>query len=199
MGSGPLALPENTVTLALGDRDFRGLVGSQMMMQICRANQGMNLGEVLAVLADLAEAGCAVWVAGGWGVDALVGQQTRLHRDLDLAVDARIETMALRILEPRGYRVETDWRPVRVELIAEGRGWVDVHPVVFDATGHGRQADVGGGQFDYPPEAFDQGALGGVCVPCLSHDQQLLFHTGYEPRAIDLFDLALLRRLTSPG
>jgi lincosamide nucleotidyltransferase A/C/D/E len=199
MGSGPLALPENTVTLALGDRDFRGLVGSQMMMQICRANQGMNLGEVLAVLADLAEAGCAVWVAGGWGVDALVGQQTRLHRDLDLAVDARIETMALRILERRGYRVETDWRPVRVELIAEGRGWVDVHPVVFDATGHGRQADVGGGQFDYPPEAFDQGALGGVCVPCLSHDQQLLFHTGYEPRAIDLFDLALLRRLTSPG
>jgi lincosamide nucleotidyltransferase A/C/D/E len=199
MGSGPLALPENTVTLALGDRDFRGLVGSQMMMQICRANQGMNLGEVLAVLADLAEAGCAVWVAGGWGVDALVGQQTRLHRDLDLAVDARIETMALRILERRGYRVETDWRPVRVELIAEGRGWVDVHPVVFDATGHGRQADVGGGQFDYPPEAFDQGALGGVCVPCLSRDQQLLFHTGYEPRAIDLFDLALLRRLTSPG
>jgi lincosamide nucleotidyltransferase A/C/D/E len=199
MGSGPLALPENTVTLALGDRDFRGLVGSQMMMQICRANQGMDLGEVLAVLADLAEAGCAVWVAGGWGVDALVGQQTRLHRDLDLAVDARIETMALRILERRGYRVETDWRPVRVELIAEGRGWVDVHPVVFDATGHGRQADVGGGQFDYPPEAFDQGALGGVCVPCLSRDQQLLFHTGYEPRAIDLFDLALLRRLTSPG
>jgi lincosamide nucleotidyltransferase A/C/D/E len=199
MGSGPLALPENTVTLALGDRDFRGLVGSQMMMQICRANQGMDLGEVLAVLADLAEAGCAVWVAGGWGVDALVGQQTRLHRDLDLAVDARIETMALRILERRGYRVETDWRPVRVELIAEGRGWVDVHPVVFDATGHGRQADVGGGQFDYPPEAFDQGALGGVCVPCLSRDQQLLFHTGYEPRAIDLFDLALLRRLTSAG
>ena len=199
MGSGPLALPENTVTLALGDRDFRGLVGSQMMMQICSANQGMNLGEVLAVLADLAEAGCAVWVAGGWGVDALVGRQTRLHRDLDLAVDARIETMALRILERRGYRVETDWRPVRVELIAEGRGWVDVHPVVFDATGHGRQADVGGGQFDYPPEAFDQGALGGVCVPCLSRDQQLLFHTGYEPRAIDLFDLALLRRLTSPG
>ena len=55
------------------------------------------------------------------------------------------------------------------------------------------------GQFDYPPEAFDQGVLGGVCVPCLAHDQQLLFHTGYQPRAIDLLDLALLERITSPG
>jgi lincosamide nucleotidyltransferase A/C/D/E len=167
------------------------------MMQRGGASQGMDLGEVLGVLADLAEAGCAVWVAGGWGVDALVGRQTRLHRDLDLALDARYETAALHVLERRGYRVETDWRPVRVEMIVEGRGWVDLHPVVFDATGYGLQADLDGGQFDYPPEAFDRGSLGGVCVPCLSRDQQLLFHTGYEPRASDLLDLAQLERLTS--
>jgi len=160
----------------------------------------MDLDEVLGVLADLIEAGCSVWVAGGWGVDALVGRQTRLHRDLDLALDARNQAVALHALERRGYRVETDWRPVRVELVAaDDRGWVDVHPVVFDATGHGRQADLGGGHFDYPPEAFDKGALGGVCVPCLSREQQLLFHTGYEPRAIDLLDLALLEGLTSRG
>jgi lincosamide nucleotidyltransferase A/C/D/E len=159
----------------------------------------MDLGEVLGVLADLAEAGCPVWVAGGWGVDALVGQQTRFHRDLDLVLDARNETAALRVLERRGYRIETDWRPVRVEMIAEGRGWVDVHPVVFDATGHGIQADVGGGQFDYPPEAFGEGSLGGVRVPCLSRDQQLIFHTGYEPRASDLLDLVQLERLASRG
>jgi len=86
-----------------------------------------------------------------------------------------------------------------VELIAECCGWVDVHPVVFDAAGHGRQADLGGGQFYYPAEAVDEGSLGGVGVPCLSRDQQLLFHTGYEPRAIDLLDLDLLQRLTSRG
>ena len=157
----------------------------------------MELGEVLGIVADLTEAGCSVWVAGGWGVDALVGRQTRLHRDLDLALDADNETIALSALERRGYRLETDWRPVRVELVAEGRGWVDVHPVVFDATGHGRQADLGGGQFDYPQEAFDQGTLAGVRVPCLSCDQQLLFHTGYQPRTVDVLDLALLQGLTS--
>ena len=171
----------------------------QIMMQTDGASQGMDLDEVLGVLADLIEAGCSVWVAGGWGVDALVGRQTRLHRDLDLALDARNQAVALHALERRGYRMETDWRPVRVELVADDRGWVDVHPVVFDATGHGRQADLGGGHFDYPPEAFDKGALGGVCVPCLSREQQLLFHTGYEPRAIDLLDLALLEGLTSRG
>ena len=156
----------------------------------------MDLGEVLGVLADLTDAGCSVWVAGGWGVDALVGRQTRLHRDLDLALDARDETVALGALERRRYCVETDWRPVRVELVAEGRGRVDVHPVVFDATGHGRQADLDGGQFDYPAGAFDQGTLGGVRVPCLSRDQQLLFHAGYQPRGVDVLDLALLQRLT---
>jgi hypothetical protein len=118
------------------------LVEPQMMMQTDRANQDMDLGEVIGVLADLAEAGCAVWVAGGWGVDALVGRQTRLHRDLDLAVDARNETVALRVLERRGYRVETDWRPIRVELIAEGRGWVDVHPTLETADTADRRAEL---------------------------------------------------------
>jgi lincosamide nucleotidyltransferase A/C/D/E len=168
-----------------------------MVLQTNGTGQGMDLGEVLEILADLAEAGCSVWVAGGWGVDALVGRQTRPHRDLDLALDARNQTAALGTLERRGYEVETDWRPVRVELVAQDRGWVDVHPVVFDATGHGRQAGIGGGHFDYPPEAFDQGSLDGVCLPCLSRDQQLLFHTGYGPRAVDLHDRALLERLTS--
>jgi lincosamide nucleotidyltransferase A/C/D/E len=68
------------------------------MMQRGGASLGMDLGEVLGVLADLAEAGCAVWVAGGWGVDALIGRQTRLHRDLDLSLDARYETAALLVL-----------------------------------------------------------------------------------------------------
>lgn len=47
----------------------------------------MHLSEVIEVLADLREADCRAWVAGGWGVDALVGGQTRPHRDLDLAID----------------------------------------------------------------------------------------------------------------
>jgi len=153
---------------------------------------GMQLSEVTQILTDLRGAGCHVWVAGGWGVDALVGHQTRSHRDLDLAVDATDATEAIRVLEHRGYQVETDWRPVRVELVNAGQGWVDLHPVVFDHAGHGRQADVDGGHFDYPPDGFDIGVLDESEVPCLSREQQVAFHTGYEPRAVDLHDLRLL-------
>jgi lincosamide nucleotidyltransferase A/C/D/E len=131
----------------------------------------------------------------GWGVDALAGRQTRPHRDLDLAVDADHETAAIAALELRGFSVETDWRPVRVELVAEPSRWVDLHPVVFDADGDGRQADVDGGHFEYPRDCFTAGSIEGIPVPCLSVDQQLRFHAGYQPRDNDGHDLALLRRL----
>jgi lincosamide nucleotidyltransferase A/C/D/E len=155
----------------------------------------MDVSEVHAILARLEEAGCSVWVAGGWGVDALVGHQTRPHRDLDLAVDARDESRAVAVLRRDGYRIETDWRPVRVELVTPNRGWVDLHPVVFGVDGHGRQAGLGSGYFEYPPDGFAEGVIAGRRVRCLSAEQQRRFHEGYDPRDIDLHDLAILRGL----
>jgi lincosamide nucleotidyltransferase A/C/D/E len=156
---------------------------------------GMQLDEVRAVLLALDAAGCRSWVAGGWGVDALVGHQTRAHRDLDLAVDAEDLSAALLVLKARGYCVEADWCPVRVELVRVDVGRVDLHPVTFEEDGQGRQADFDGAHFDYPPAAFDVGTLDGLVVPCLSRVQQSSFHTGYEPRPVDLHDLQLLHAL----
>jgi len=155
----------------------------------------MGTADVLAVLASLTFDDCRAWVGGGWGVDALVGRQTRPHRDLDLAIDANHEAATLEALASLGFAVETDWRPVRVELVGGGDRWVDLHPVVFDSAGHGRQADVDGGRFAYPPGCFTSGSIGGRNVPCLSIEQQLRFHTGYELRDIDRHDLAVLHGL----
>lgn len=107
-------------------------------------------------------------------------------------MDAEDETTTLRVLEKRGYAIETDWRPVRVELARPTVGWVDLHPVTFNQTGHGRQTDLTGGYFEYPPEAFTHGSLGGFMVACLSRGQQLRFHQGYQLRTVDLHDLRLL-------
>ena len=71
----------------------------------------------------------------------------------------------------------------------------DLHPVVFGADGNGRQAHVDGGHFEYPRGCFTVGSIGGVAVPCLSVDQQLRFHTGYQPRDNDRHDVALLHSL----
>jgi lincosamide nucleotidyltransferase A/C/D/E len=83
-----------------------------------------------------------------------------------------------------------------VELTAPGRGWVDLHPVVFDSSGHGRQADRNGGHFDYPSDAFDDGIIDGIATPCLSGTPQVRFHRGYEPRSVDIHDLGLLEQIS---
>jgi len=44
---------------------------------------------VLAVLVVADRVGARLWLDGGWGVDALLGGQTREHGDLDVAVEAR--------------------------------------------------------------------------------------------------------------
>ena len=46
----------------------------------------MSGGDVVALLRLLAEHRIDVWVDGGWGVDALLGEQTRPHSDVDIAV-----------------------------------------------------------------------------------------------------------------
>jgi lincosamide nucleotidyltransferase A/C/D/E len=161
---------------------------------------GLPAAEVLRVLAALDAVGLRTWVAGGWGVDALVGRQTRTHRDLDLAVDITHSSVerALSVLERLDYVVGTDWRPSRVELSAPSARWVDLHPVVFDDQGTGWQANVDDlPPFGYPPGAFTRGFISGVNVRCLSVTQQLIFHSGYPPRSHDLADIELLQRLST--
>ncbi|BEP14960.1 hypothetical protein acdb102_32710 [Acidothermaceae bacterium B102] len=152
----------------------------------------MDADEVLDVLDTLADR--PTWVVGGWGVDALLGRQSRPHRDLDLLVRAEQLDEVVGSLTALGYVVETDWLPVRVELAGTG-GWVDVHPVVFDDAGNGRQDNGAGDYYRYPADDFVTGIIAGRTVGCVSAELQLAVHTGYEPREIDLLDIAVLQDL----
>jgi lincosamide nucleotidyltransferase A/C/D/E len=155
----------------------------------------MPASSVLEVLDALSVSGCPAWILGGWGVDALVGRQTRPHRDLDLAIDAGQEVAALTALAALGFVVETDWRPIRVELRAPPSLFVDVHPVAFDAEGNGRQAGPDGTFYEYPKGCFTTGCIAEVPVACATVALQLVGHTGYEPRDVDRHDLDLLQNL----
>lgn len=155
--------------------------------------------EAVEVLDALDSARVRHWVAGGWGVDVLVGKQTRPHRDLDLAVDADQFELCMAALDRLGYAVETDWLPIRVEVAATGERWVDLHPVKFDEQGVGIQGDPDGTHFLYPPGSLVEGRLGARCVPILSAEQQELFHSGYKHRPPDEHDLAQLTALRNRG
>ncbi len=152
----------------------------------------MALPEVLLVLDALTAAGCRWWLEGGWGVDALVGRQTRPHRDVDVELDSTAEQVALDVLRRLGYRIETDWRPNRVELVASDRGRVDLHPLIVAPDGSARQAALHGGFHEFPASNFASGSLGGVAVPCVSITAQRAFREGYEHRDVDRHDLRLL-------
>jgi lincosamide nucleotidyltransferase A/C/D/E len=130
-------------------------------------------------------------------VDALVGRQTRAHRDLDIDIDARDAAEVLTVLHDLGYVIETDWRPNRVQLMAAGRGRVDVHPLSFDNAGNGLQAGLDGETYVYPRASFTTGSIGGRTVRCLSAEQQIEWHAGYPLRDCDNADLDQLHRLTA--
>lgn len=154
---------------------------------------------MLSVSEGLRAASVRHWLAGGWGVDALVGRQTRKHRDLDLAVDADACADAVAVLGTLGYTAETDWLPVRLELAGPGERWVDLHPVVFGARGDGRQAGLDGSHFDYPATDLVVGAIQGYPLPCISLARQRAFHFGYPLRPEDEADLAQLDKLAVIG
>jgi len=51
-----------------------------------KPQKDLSAADVVTIVDRLERAGLHVWIDGGWGVDALVGRQTRPHDDLDLVI-----------------------------------------------------------------------------------------------------------------
>jgi lincosamide nucleotidyltransferase A/C/D/E len=64
--------------------------------------------EVVRVIEALEAAGVECWVDGEWGVDALLGRQTRPHQDLDLAIPLVKVPDAVEVLERMGFSSHED-------------------------------------------------------------------------------------------
>ncbi|MEJ8639644.1 nucleotidyltransferase domain-containing protein [Streptomyces sp. MS2.AVA.5] len=156
----------------------------------------MTADDVLLVLALLRRAEVDVWIGGGWGIDALLGEQTRDHRDLDLMHRQDQEAAVMSALSAEGFEETLDWRPVRFVVTAPDGREIDLHPLVFSDEGSAIQASPDPhSPFVYPSACFVTGTVLGTPVPCLSADQQVYFHQGYEPSERDRHDMAQLRRV----
>jgi lincosamide nucleotidyltransferase A/C/D/E len=155
----------------------------------------MDAGQALETLDLLADAGIAAWVDGGWGIDALIGETTRSHSDLDLVVPAPRTDEILSLLRRVGYvHVLRDLRPTAIAL-SDGAGReIDLHLVSPTADGGGDQPQPGGGRFHYP--APTTGMIGGRAVRCVDAETQVRAHLGYPPTEKDHRDMrALYERL----
>jgi len=151
--------------------------------------------EVVRVLDILHLASVQSWLDGGWGVDALLGEQTRDHSDLDVVIDLDDSEGAISALSGLGYAVDEDLRPTRFVLSAGANRKIDFHPVVFDETGNALQkgAMPGGGDAPYPARGFaGHGSIADRPVNCLTPALLVLHHTGYAPQDKDRHNVRLL-------
>lgn len=147
--------------------------------------------DVLAVLAAADAAGARLWLDGGWGVDALLGGQTREHGDLDVAVEQRHLAPLLDVLGAQGFTPvgepgATPWN----FLVAHPDGAVvDLHVVVLDADGNGVLGPPEDGNA-YPAAALTgRGTLGGRAVDCVAPEWVVRFHDAYTGDADDRADV----------
>lgn len=153
----------------------------------------MGARDVLEVVDLLKIAGVRAWLDGGWGVDALIGRQTREHDDLDLVIPLSEADAARHVLTTAGFEViENERTSCFLARDASDRR-VDVHTVVFDDEGGGLQRQEDGTFWRYPPEGFTGlGWVFGREIACLSDEVQVLCHLNYEPDETDRRDMRLL-------
>ncbi|HEY5025199.1 MAG TPA: hypothetical protein VII76_09500 [Acidimicrobiales bacterium] len=162
--------------------------------------------ELLLVVESLESEGVSYWLAGGWGVDALLGRCTRRHKDIDIIIDdfEHNEPKARQAFRSLGFdHVTTDqggvWMPWRSNF--EDRAGHRIEALAID-WGHLKEvfALAPGGEpkptwpiEDLVREILTVGEIEGRQVPCLTLAAQLLFHTGFPLEASGRSDVSLLR------
>ena len=153
----------------------------------------MDARSLIRIVDRLERDDIEVWLDGGWGVDALLGEETREHDDLDLVAELRHSGRIVDLLRALGYDLVAGAAPKSFVLVDEIGRQVDVHPVTFDAEGGGVY-EMDGGHWVYPAQGFSgQGTVEGRTVRCLNPEVQVLVHAGYELRDKDYRELQLLR------
>jgi lincosamide nucleotidyltransferase A/C/D/E len=152
----------------------------------------MTAPDVLGVLSLLDGAGLTAWVDGGWGVDALLGETTRDHGDLDVAVLLPQLEEVRSVLAEAGYgTVLRDWLPASLALADQAGREIDLHTLRPTTDGGGDQSLPDGGSFHYPPPV--RGTIAGRPVRCMDAGTQVRAHLGYQPTAKDRVDMGRLR------
>ena len=152
--------------------------------------------DLMTIVSLLENANIKYWIDGGWGVDILAGKQTRNHRDIDVNFDAQHTEKLLNLLFEYGYKIDTDWKPVRIELYSEKYGYLDIHPFILNEDGTSKQADLEGGFYEFEKDFFCNAIFEGKTIPCISLKGQKIFHSGYELRDKDKQDIAILESLS---
>jgi lincosamide nucleotidyltransferase A/C/D/E len=143
-----------------------------------------------------AELKLRVWIDGGWGVDGLLGMQTRPHQDLDFLIeeaDSRKLVDAIRLLGFQDVHTNdhTEWNFVMGT--SDGKNF-DFHVLKLRPDS----------DFDYGPSENPQvvttksldghGSIGERVFQCPTPEFMIQSHTGYKLKPSDIHDLTRLHQ-----
>ena len=149
----------------------------------------MTAQDVIELLQLCKKNNIEITIDGGWGIDALLGKQTRKHKDLDIALEHKYVSKLCQLLEAKGYQnIPRDDTTEYNFVMGDDKGHeIDFHSYTFDAKGN----NIFG--VKYPLESLTGiGTINDYSVKCISPEYMVKFHTGYTLREHDYHDMRIL-------
>ena len=98
----------------------------------------VNKTDAIEIITWAEENGISIWIDGGWGVDALLKEETREHNDIDLFVEEINGKKFINILKEKGFAEITEsyttashtvWKDTKGRII-------DLHIFKFNEQGY---------------------------------------------------------------
>jgi len=153
----------------------------------------MTPDDVIEILTLLDANGIDAWLDGGWNIDALLGEQTRPHKDIDLVL-ALADVSGMRtLLRGLHFDLVRGGPPTNFVLADKNTREIDVHPVTWDEQGNGIYRMENGEDWCYLAAGFTgRGVILGQTVKCLTPEVAMLCRTDYEWAQKDFADTAAL-------
>ena len=157
----------------------------------------MTAADVVVFVQQAIQHQIEIWLDGGWGVDALLDEQTRPHGDLDIMINQMHVPQLRALLEAQGYRnlPRDDTRDCNFVLGDDDGHQIDVHAFMLDKNGNSTYDGK-----DFPLDSLTgTGSINGYIVKCISPEWMIKFHTGYALDEKDYRDVqALCQRFNLP-
>lgn len=154
----------------------------------------MTAETLLDLYSSISDQGIKIWLDGGWGVDALLGKQTRVHTDVDFVVEEQNLPKLEELLNSLGWgRILRDDTREWNFMLGDNKGnEIDIHIINLDKKGNGIYGPAENEEM-YPASSLEgRGSIYGKKVNCLTAEYQIISHTGYTLKEKDFKDVSLL-------
>jgi lincosamide nucleotidyltransferase A/C/D/E len=146
--------------------------------------------DAISIYQSLSANSIQVWLVGGWGIDALLQEQTRPHKNLDILIFVDDVVCMRDLLGRAGYGLKELWSenswvvdshgtdiPTAFVLQdSEGRE-IDAHAMHLDDRGNGVPTWADEGLVFKREDLAGEGVIAGFAVRCISPEMQALSHT----------------------